>query len=503
MAPTDCTRSKATTSTSIGNTLPRRLATLLVVALVASLFTAQGASADEHDGLIGSGVVSGRVSDTAGDPVEGVVVTLLSTGEAGELTAVGGAVTSADGSYIAVGLPTGSYLVHFVGPLPHLAEYYDDAKMPEDATSVEVTDIEAVVGIDAVLEGGVPPALAVSFQPRNSAVAEGWIADTGQAFDEQVGFGWRTPTGDVPERRQCGDREGTDDQVLDTFCHAQTRYERISGIWHATNSPAIWEAAVPNGTYDVEVTMGESVHASRSVHNTIDVEGVRTIDDFVATGLERQRMTMVTVDVTDGYLTLDPTAGVKGRIAAVNFAGVGRLSAAPPEPRSLSFQPVNAPVPVGWEADTGKAYSSERGFGWRSPLGGIATSRQCGDRNVHAFQPFDTFCHAQTRYQLIDGSWQATSDVVVWELAVQNGVYDVTVTMGEARFSFSNVENTVDVEGVRAVDAFIADATERQSTMTVRVIVTDGFLTVDPTSGSNGKIAAIVVAPQMAPGSQN
>jgi len=477
----------------------RRLgfALAMVIALVASLMAAPASGADEHES---SGVIAGVITNSVGEPIPGVSVTALFQVGEGVLVA-GSTTTGEDGSYVIGGLGDGSFVIEFFAPEPHVSEFYDDAEDFDTATPVMVVDGEATIGVDAELAGGVLPSLDVNFQAKNAVVPEGWSADSGRAFAEDRGFGWVGVGGNPALSRQCGDREAIDDQVLDTFCHAQTRYERIAGIWNVIAAPAVWEVSVPNGLYDVEVTMGESVHASRSVHNTIDVEGVRAIDDFVANRLERQRTAVVTVEVADGRLTLDPRNGVKGRIASVRFAESGRLGVPAPQPVLVSFQPKSADVPFGFVADNGEAFSSDRGFGWRSPLGGIATSRQCGDRNVHSFQGFDTFCHAQARYVLVGGKWTAMEDVVVWELAVPNGTYDVTLTMGEAQHSSSNVENTADVEGVRAIDAFIATPDERLRSVTLTVTITDGFLTVDPTSGSRGKIAAVVVAPQDAPAS--
>ena len=110
--------------------------------------------------------------------------------------------------------------------------------------------------------------------------------------------------------------------MADTFCHSQTRYELVDGRWQAADSPAIWEFAVENGTYSVVVVMGESKFAFSSVRNQIVVEGTVAIADFVATNAEPQRSATVIVSVTDEMLTLDPTGGVKGKLASVSISPV-------------------------------------------------------------------------------------------------------------------------------------------------------------------------------------
>ena len=123
---------------------------------------------------------------------------------------------------------------------------------------------------------GVPPApaqledprliatsvLDVSFQPEGSAApGAGWAQDHGFAFSETRGYGWVLPDGN---QRQCGDRDQIADQVDDTFCHATTRYV-LNGTWQAISSPASWQASLPNGEYEVSVSVGESQFHAPSI----------------------------------------------------------------------------------------------------------------------------------------------------------------------------------------------------------------------------------------------
>ena len=168
-----------------------------------------------------------------------------------------------------------------------------------------------------------------------------------------------------------------------------------------------------------------------------------------------------------------------------------------PEPVSfdetkISFQPRRAPVPAGYLVDSGRVYSGARGYGWR--LGANDhTGRQCGDRNVISNQAHDTFCHAQGRHDLINGRWHFEPIPGLWEIAVPDAVYEVTLTVGESKFAHGDVSNSFDIEGVVAADNFAARNGTLQQTTTVTVSVQDGFLTVDPRRGSQGKIAAIII----------
>ena len=348
----------------------------------------------------------------------------------------------------------------------------------------------------------------ISFQPSNAPVPEGYEVDSGRSFDETRGFGWRTVTAGARTRRQCGDRNTLPDQVVDTFCHAQGRYTQVDGVWTFEHIPAIWELAVPPGTNQVTVTMGESKFAFSAVVNTIDVEGVAAVEGFVATHGSLHSAATVTVEVVDGYLTLDPTRGTKGKIASVTVTREGGGPSEPPDPPTLPEDPPGGPIwvrqvnflpetgtsPPGWFTHHGEPLTPLLAAGWRSLDGGATERRQCGVRGVTDIPELDSFCHAQVRYEFVDGTWREHPIPAVFEMRVEDGTYRVTVTMGESRWAFNRVMNSMSVEGVVAMDGFVATQAELHRTATVTVNVTDGFLTLDPTAGSRGKINYIVVA---------
>ena len=382
-------------------------------------------------------------------------------------------------------------------------------------------------GTTTTTMGGGGPGLRVNFQSASAPVPAGYRVDSGLGFSGSRGYGWVVPGSGAPHgtKRQCTDRERVGDQRLDTFCHAQARWERdSSGSWVATPSPALWEAAVANGTYRVTVVMGESRVASQNVVNTVAVEGVTAVEGFVATPSDLHRSGTVTVTVNDGRLTLDPTGGELGKIAYVDITPVGgggttttttggggttttttggggttttTMGGGGPGLR-VNFQSASAPVPAGYRVDSGLGFSGSRGHGWVVPGSGAphGTKRQCTDRERVGDQRLDTFCHAQARWERdSSGSWVATPSPALWEAAVANGTYRVTVVMGESRVASQNVVNTVAVEGVTAVEGFVATPSDLHRSGTVTVTVNDGRLTLDPTGGELGKIAYVDITP--------
>lgn len=100
------------------------------------------------------GAVSGRVTDSSGQPIEGLGI--HATAYTGDEW-FGEAETQADGTYTLIGLATGTYKIRACpscwGDLPYADEYYDNADW-KDADPVTVVVGETTTGIDFVLAGG-------------------------------------------------------------------------------------------------------------------------------------------------------------------------------------------------------------------------------------------------------------------------------------------------------------------------------------------------------------
>jgi hypothetical protein len=157
--------------------------------------------------------------------------------------------------------------------------------------------------------GGQPPAagggaaglpIRINFQPLGAAVPPGYVPDTGLTFAEREGlsFGWSVDHTDVTR-----DREINASQLLDTLCQF--------------HEDAFWELALPNGTYNVLVSVGDAALASRY---TLIVEGVTYWPGRVIGANQFLSMTD-TITVADGRLTL--SQGSAGELATrINFVEV-------------------------------------------------------------------------------------------------------------------------------------------------------------------------------------
>jgi uncharacterized repeat protein (TIGR03806 family) len=143
-------------------------------------------------------------------------------------------------------------------------------------------------------------AVDINFQPAASPVyGNGWVVDSSQPYGPRGNgftYGWNTAFDETRDRNNAG----SPDQRYDTFNHLQKD----------ANPNAVWEIAVPNGTYQVRVVSGDPNNLD-SVFRT-NVEGVLLVDGtpsgtpfsahWVDSGYQ-------TVTVSDGRLTVSNASG--------------------------------------------------------------------------------------------------------------------------------------------------------------------------------------------------
>ncbi len=186
--------------------------------------------------------------------------------------------------------------------------------------------------------------------------------------------------------------------------------------------------------------------------------------------------------------TVTPAVGAGGAVSLkVNFADA-----------------VTAP-PSGYVTDFGQAFGTRTGanqgtgnaFGWvkigtSTPVSieGNARNRNTGTPPVNqADLRLATFMHMQLPANAASGVHEDAS----WELAVPNGAYQVTVAVGDAGTAVDS-SNWINIENQNALAAFVPTTTDKFATATRTVVVSDGRLTLSPTSGTNTKIDYVDVA---------
>ncbi|MEU4422468.1 Ig-like domain-containing protein [Actinoplanes sp. NPDC024001] len=187
----------------------------------------------------------------------------------------------------------------------------------------------------------VTPLAKINFQPAASAPPAGWTADTGAAFDAARGRGWvrqddRTPLDLIRNTRDRA-RSGVG-PLLNTLIHMQ--YQHVGGTTGVATAGA-WEFTVPDGRYQVTVSVGDQPAYDSS--HTVRVEGVTAISGFVSTAAAEFRQATVTVPVTDGRLTLDAVGGTNTKL---NYAEISRVTDEPPA--ALTATASDGQVALSW-----------------------------------------------------------------------------------------------------------------------------------------------------------
>jgi hypothetical protein len=145
--------------------------------------------------------------------------------------------------------------------------------------------------------GGAPPPpptfpIKVNFQPAGAVAPSGYLVDGGDVYGTHgaLSYGWT-----VSHTTLTRERNANADQRLDTLCH-----------FHAGGK---WEVAVPNGTYNVLVSIGDPSFAST---HTLNVEGTSYWNAVALTPNQFLSATK-SITVSDGRITIDE--GAAGEMA--------------------------------------------------------------------------------------------------------------------------------------------------------------------------------------------
>jgi N-acetylneuraminic acid mutarotase len=169
--------------------------------------------------------------------------------------------------------------------------------------------------------GAEEPTLRFTFAPAGTPAVAGYVIDSGAAYTEASGYGWIAQTSATPvdATSRTRDRNAVADPLLDSFIHMQPA--------GATSPPVRWQHALPQGTYDVSVTVGDPSYLD-STH-WLRAEDVQVVQAFVPTTSVRSRTSRATVVVDDGFLTLDAVGGTNTKL------------------QDVTITPVPPPVPAG------------------------------------------------------------------------------------------------------------------------------------------------------------
>ncbi|WP_211489793.1 malectin domain-containing carbohydrate-binding protein [Georgenia thermotolerans] len=172
-----------------------------------------------------------------------------------------------------------------------------------------------------------PPAgqqVQVAFAPATAPTTTGWTTETGQAFTAARGYGWvDADTGQPADRTAATRYRATPtagiaypaDNLLKSFAF-------LDNATQPTYTNGVWEYALANGTYTVEVSVGDAGYVD-SVHG-VAAEGVALVSAFEPTGTDPFKTGTAQVQVSDGRLSLSNT-GTNTKVNWVRVTGQALL----------------------------------------------------------------------------------------------------------------------------------------------------------------------------------
>jgi hypothetical protein len=163
----------------------------------------------------------------------------------------------------------------------------------------------------------------VNFQNEATTPPPGYSKDFGENYANLRGYGWVVPGTSTPlslvgngrNRNTENQPAGEPDLRLATLMHMQgDTIPTFSNV----RAAGAWEVALPNGSYSVEVSVGDAKPGNDTTSHKINVEGIKAIDNFAVnsttTGDARYKSATLTATVNDGRLTIDAVGGTNTKI---------------------------------------------------------------------------------------------------------------------------------------------------------------------------------------------
>ena len=138
----------------------------------------------------------------------------------------------------------------------------------------------------------------INFTASAAETPAGWLSDGGAVFGSRgngFSYGWNLNNSSTARDR---DASNSPSEMHDSFLHMQK----------SANPNAVWEIAVPNGTYSVRIIAGDALHTDSIFR--IAAEGVLAVNGSPSSA-NRWVEGTATVTVTDGRLTISNGSGAQ------------------------------------------------------------------------------------------------------------------------------------------------------------------------------------------------
>ncbi|WP_347160005.1 Ig-like domain-containing protein [Pontibacter chitinilyticus] len=193
----------------------------------------------------------------------------------------------------------------------------------------------------------------------------------------------------------------------------------------------------------------------------------------------------INTNLAPGTYKATVTASATGYTSADLYITLTVKQAATAQEMKINFQPASSATPTGFVADAGLSYDATRGYGWIDPA-----SKQPKDQTASMrYRSGSADARLSTLVQMQATTGGQTPGT--WEIAVPNGVFTVSVSVGDPDYYDSR--HQINVEGVAAIMGFVPSAEQWSKSNTVTVEVKDGKLTLDATGGQNTKMNYVII----------
>ncbi|WP_176956091.1 malectin domain-containing carbohydrate-binding protein [Catalinimonas alkaloidigena] len=305
----------------------------------------------------------------------------------------------------------------------------------------------------------------------------------------------------------------TDDALYLTYRYAEGANGASAGAPFSYNIPVTSTDPVTVKLHFLEPYYGApgggaGAVGARLFH--VDIEGSRVLSNFDLYAQEGAGKAIVrtfeNIAVTGGILNIDFTSVTNNAIISAIEVIEGEGGTTPPPATAqfkVNFSDAATVAPNGWLKDYGQAFGNRGNgysYGWLTTTGqnGLDLTKNGRNRARPAIDLLlNTLVHMQYGTSIDPNPNSGTFEEGIWEVAVANGAYNVTVSVGDQGSGQNGYDSqhTLNVEGVTAIDQFQGSAAQEYLENTVTVVVTDGRLTITAFGGVNTKINAIEVVP--------
>ncbi len=170
------------------------------------------------------------------------------------------------------------------------------------------------------------------------------------------------------------------------------------------------------------------------------------------------------------------------------------------EPININFSRIADAAPADYLVDSGLGFDdrgNDYSYGWLTTDGQTSLDLSTNTRNravagVNVLQ--NTLNHMQ--YGDTGGS-NGIATEGIWEIAVPNGTYIVSVAVGDPSVDNTNTQYSINIEGTNIIDKYEASGAEgaatRFTSASTTVLVLDGRLSIDAIGGFNTKINSLTI----------